>query len=44
VRVNCIAPGYIYSPMVAMYTSDQLLELRRKAGPLEFNGTPWDVA
>ena len=44
VRVNCIAPGHIYSPMVARHTSEELLELRRKAGPLGFNGTPWDVA
>ena len=44
VRVNCIAPGHIYSPMVARHTSEELLELRRKAGPLGFNGTAWDVA
>ena len=44
VRVNCIAPGHIYSPMVARHTSQELLELRRKAGPLGFNGTAWDVA
>ena len=30
--------------MVARHTSEELLELRRKAGPLGFNGTPWDVA
>lgn len=44
IRVNCIAPGHIYSPMVARHTSEELLELRRKAGPLGFNGTAWDVA
>ena len=30
--------------MVARHTSQELLELRRKAGPLGFNGTAWDVA
>ncbi len=44
VRVNCIAPGHVYSPMVARHTSDELLNLRRRAGPLGFDGTPWDVA
>ena len=44
VRVNCIAPGHIRSPMVARHSSDEMLELRRKAGPLGTDGTPWDVA
>ncbi len=44
VRVNCIAPGHVYSPMVARHTSEELLNLRRRAGPLGFDGTPWDVA
>ena len=44
IRVNCIAPGHIRSPMVARHSSDEMLELRRKAGPLGTDGTPWDVA
>lgn len=44
VRVNCIAPGHIHSPMVARHASKEMLELRRKAGPLGIEGTPWDVA
>ncbi len=44
IRVNCIAPGHIRSPMVARHSSDEMLELRRKAAPLGTDGTPWDVA
>ena len=44
IRVNCIAPGHIHSPMVARNASQEMLELRRRAGPLGIEGTPWDVA
>ena len=44
VRVNCIAPGHVHSPMVARHASQEMLDLRRKAGPLGIEGTPWDVA
>ena len=44
IRVNAIAPGHVYSPMVARHTSQELLDLRRRAGPLGFDGTAWDVA
>ena len=44
VRVNCIAPGHVHSPMVARHTSQEMLDLRRRAGPLGIEGTPWDVA
>ena len=44
IRVNCIAPGHIHSPMVARHTSPEMLDLRRRAGPLGIEGTPWDVA
>ena len=44
VRVNCIAPGHVHSPMVERHTSEEMLELRRKAGPLGIEGTAWDVA
>ena len=44
IRVNCIAPGHIHSPMVARHTTKDMLELRQRAGPLGTEGTPWDVA
>jgi NAD(P)-dependent dehydrogenase (short-subunit alcohol dehydrogenase family) len=45
VRVNCIAPGPIYTPMVyAAGMSAQLRERRKKASLLGIEGTAWDVA
>lgn len=44
IRVNCIAPGHIRSPMVARHSTEEMLNLRRRAGPLGIEGTPWDVA
>ena len=44
IRVNCIAPGHIRSPMVARHSTEEMLNLRRRAGPLGTDGTPWDVA
>jgi len=44
IRVNCIAPGHIRSPMVARHSTEEMLNLRRRAGPLGTEGTPWDVA
>jgi NAD(P)-dependent dehydrogenase (short-subunit alcohol dehydrogenase family) len=44
IRVNCIAPGHIYTPMVAGGMSAEMRELRRRAGPLGSEGTAWDVA
>ena len=44
IRVNCIAPGFVYTPMV--YTSsmsDELREQRRKNNLLQIEGTGWDV-
>jgi NAD(P)-dependent dehydrogenase (short-subunit alcohol dehydrogenase family) len=44
IRVNCIAPGPIYTPMVsADGMSDELRERRRAASPLAIEGTGWDV-
>lgn len=44
VRVNCIAPGPIYTPMVsATGMSEELREQRRRASPLGLEGTAWDV-
>jgi len=44
IRVNCIAPGHVRSPMVARHSTEEMLNLRRRAGPLGTEGTPWDVA
>jgi len=44
IRVNCLAPGHIRSPMVAHNATEEMLDLRRKAGPLGTEGTAWDVA
>ena len=44
VRVNCIAPGPIYTPMSAAVMTPELREQRRKASPLHTEGDAWDVA
>jgi NAD(P)-dependent dehydrogenase (short-subunit alcohol dehydrogenase family) len=44
IRVNCIAPGMVYTPMV--YTrgmSEELREARRKRSLLQIEGEGWDV-
>jgi NAD(P)-dependent dehydrogenase (short-subunit alcohol dehydrogenase family) len=44
IRVNCIAPGPIYTPMVyAGGMDDELRDRRRQASPLGIEGTGWDV-
>jgi NAD(P)-dependent dehydrogenase (short-subunit alcohol dehydrogenase family) len=44
IRVNCIAPGMIYSTMVLDRVTPELREARRRAAPLGTEGTAWDVA
>ena len=44
VRVNCIAPGHIYTPMVEDRVDARMRELRRRAAPLQTEGSAWDVA
>ncbi|MFQ6027471.1 MAG: SDR family NAD(P)-dependent oxidoreductase [Dehalococcoidia bacterium] len=44
IRVNCIAPGHLYTPMVAPNMSDEMRDLRRRAGPLGTEGNAWDIA
>jgi NAD(P)-dependent dehydrogenase (short-subunit alcohol dehydrogenase family) len=44
IRVNCIAPGLLYTPMVAPRMDDDLRQRRRNASPLRTEGTGWDVA
>ena len=44
IRVNCIAPGPVYTPMVyARGMSDELREKRRRASVLGLEGSGWDV-
>jgi NAD(P)-dependent dehydrogenase (short-subunit alcohol dehydrogenase family) len=44
IRVNCIAPGPVYTPMVyAGGMSADLRERRRRASPLGIEGTGWDI-
>ncbi len=44
IRVNCIVPGPMYTPMVyARGMSDELRERRRKASILKIEGTGWDI-
>jgi NAD(P)-dependent dehydrogenase (short-subunit alcohol dehydrogenase family) len=44
VRVNCIAPGPVYTPMVyAGGMSDEVRERRRRASLLQIEGTGWDI-
>jgi NAD(P)-dependent dehydrogenase (short-subunit alcohol dehydrogenase family) len=45
IRVNCIEPGPVFTPMVqAAGMTDELREARRKASPLGLEGTAWDIA
>jgi NAD(P)-dependent dehydrogenase (short-subunit alcohol dehydrogenase family) len=45
IRVNCVAPGPVYTPMVyAGGMSPELREARRKAAPLGIEGSAWDIA
>jgi NAD(P)-dependent dehydrogenase (short-subunit alcohol dehydrogenase family) len=44
IRVNCIAPGYVYTPMVfAQGMEAELRERRRKNNLLQTEGTGWDI-
>ena len=44
IRVNCLAPGHLYTPMVAGRMSEEMRDLRRRAGPLGTEGNAWDIA
>ena len=44
IRVNCIAPGPVYTPMVASRgMTTERREQRRQASPLGIEGTGWDI-
>ena len=44
IRVNCLAPGTVYTPMVASGMSEEVREARRHRSLLQTEGTAWDVA
>jgi NAD(P)-dependent dehydrogenase (short-subunit alcohol dehydrogenase family) len=44
IRVNCIAPGPVYTPMVySGGMTEEVRERRKRASPLGIEGTGWDV-
>ena len=43
IRVNCIAPGQVYTPMVAGRIDQETRQKRRLAGLLQTEGTGWDI-
>lgn len=44
IRVNCVAPGPVYTPMVyAGGMTDKARDQRRRASPLGVEGTGWDI-
>ena len=43
IRVNCVAPGMVYTPMVAGRMTLEMREVRRKRSLLQTEGTGWDV-
>ena len=48
VRVNGIVPGYLYTPLISGFLSDDVREeirdRRRNSAPLGVEGTAWDIA
>jgi NAD(P)-dependent dehydrogenase (short-subunit alcohol dehydrogenase family) len=43
IRVNCVAPGMVYTPMVAGRMTPEVRELRRQRSLLQTEGSGWDV-
>ena len=44
IRVNCIAPGPVYTPMVySGGMTEEVREKRKRAAPLGIEGTGWDI-
>ena len=43
IRVNCIAPGLLHTPMTAPRMNEEQREQRKSAAPLGTEGTAWDV-
>lgn len=43
VRVNCIVPGPVFTPMVQFRMTPELRDRRRMASPLGIEGSGWDI-
>jgi NAD(P)-dependent dehydrogenase (short-subunit alcohol dehydrogenase family) len=43
IRVNCVAPGMVYTPMVAGRMTPEVREQRRMRSLLQTEGSGWDV-
>jgi len=43
IRVNCVAPGMVYTPMVADRMTPEVRERRRQRSLLQTEGSGWDV-
>lgn len=43
IRVNCVAPGLVYTPMVADRLTPEAREMRRMSSLLQTEGSAWDV-
>ncbi|MBB3182035.1 SDR family NAD(P)-dependent oxidoreductase [Variovorax sp. Sphag1AA] len=43
IRVNCVAPGMVYTPMVATRMTPEAREERRQRSLLQTEGSGWDV-
>lgn len=45
IRVNCVAPGPVYTPLVeALLENEEQRKMRAKASPLGIEGNGWDIA
>jgi NAD(P)-dependent dehydrogenase (short-subunit alcohol dehydrogenase family) len=44
IRVNCIAPGQVFTPLVAERLDDEGRHRRATAGLIKDEGTAWDIA
>jgi len=43
IRVNCIAPGQVYTPMVAEVLTPEARKVRAEGGVIKDEGTAWDI-
>jgi NAD(P)-dependent dehydrogenase (short-subunit alcohol dehydrogenase family) len=44
IRVNCVAPGQVYTPLVAERLTPEGRQARAAAGVIKDEGTAWDIA
>ena len=43
IRVNCIIPGMVWTPMVAEISNEETRKQRMLSNPLQTEGTAWDI-